>query len=697
MSQLVSVSIQRALYLFLLSHTLSPAFSQTACNNVNFELGNTLGWQGYTGYIDKDGTVVIEEFGFSKEQHKITELDDGYDPIAREHCERWDTIRMVALGGNHSLRLGNESIGAKAERIVKNFEVTPDNSAFIFQYAVILNDPEHEHFEQPRFELRVFDENGELYPCGEYQVRAAEFIEGFESCEEGWRVRPWTTVGIALNEYIGKEVTVEFITTDCAQGGHAGYAYVDAACHPFQITRDEFCEGVTSLMMEVPPGFASYRWSTGDTSRMIQVEEPQEGQVFSVELTSLTGCVFNLQDSLPFLNPPPIVELDSLQTPSICEGESYELLVQGQYIDQIYWPQLEQNGHRIMVTPTATTTYYFEASNKDACETISDSITIEVLPLPNLAPFSRDTSVCKGDTVTVTIEGDYDGIVEWENIRSDSSSLSFIADSTITLHYTISGSTVCTYTDSILVRVIDPGEVYFTVDDQAICEGESITLSVIGTHQGTVYWPELQRNDFDLTVSPDTTTVYTYQVLDVSGCATFESEVLVDVTQLPDIQWESPRCEREAFWLNATWAGATYEWQDGSSNSQFYVQKSGTYNVTITNACGSSTATVDVQVAEFNNGCDIQIPTAFSPNDDGINDRIEAITDCIDNELINYEFKIYDRWGQLIFKTNDLQKSWDGYFRGTPAPMGVYVWFLDYDNPICGKQLRRKGNLTVIR
>ena len=67
-------------------------------------------------------------------------------------------------GGQYTLRLGNSQSGSKAERVVLSFTVTPELTFFLLRYAVILNDPDHAAFEQPRFELRILDENGEIFP-----------------------------------------------------------------------------------------------------------------------------------------------------------------------------------------------------------------------------------------------------------------------------------------------------------------------------------------------------------------------------------------------------------------------------------------------------------------------------------------------------------------------------------------------------
>src|SRR5690606_40613272 len=90
-------------------------------------------------------------------------------------------VSVVAPGGSYSARLGIQGTGAQAEQLIYSLEVDETNSLFVYRYAVILEDPSHSPAEQPRFEIRVFDENGDSDPCGLYNVYAQENNDGFVS------------------------------------------------------------------------------------------------------------------------------------------------------------------------------------------------------------------------------------------------------------------------------------------------------------------------------------------------------------------------------------------------------------------------------------------------------------------------------------------------------------------------------------
>lgn len=89
------------------------------------------------------------------------------------------------------------------------------------------------------------------------------------------------------------------------------------------------------------------------------------------------------------------------------------------------------------------------------------------------------------------------------------------------------------------------------------------------------------------------------------------------------------------------------------------------------------------------------IPNAFTPNGDGLNDIFRIIGIPKEN-ITQFNFQVYDRWGQLIFSTNDILEGWDGRFKGELCPVGVYVWVIYYED---NKKIKttNKGTVTLVR
>lgn len=92
--------------------------------------------------------------------------------------------------------------------------------------------------------------------------------------------------------------------------------------------------------------------------------------------------------------------------------------------------------------------------------------------------------------------------------------------------------------------------------------------------------------------------------------------------------------------------------------------------------------------------CFIDVPTAFTPNNDGLNDYFRPHNAL---KADNYEFRVYNRWGQLVFHSRNWQDKWDGKINGQVQPTGVYVWFLTYTNRDTKQPVFKKGTVTLIR
>lgn len=120
----------------------------------------------------------------------------------------------------------------------------------------------------------------------------------------------------------------------------------------------------------------------------------------------------------------------------------------------------------------------------------------------------------------------------------------------------------------------------------------------------------------------------------------------------------------------------------------YYTVKLLVTNVTL--GCSDS-ARKTLTVLDF---CLIDVPTAFTPNNDGLNDFFQPHNAL---KADNYEFKVYNRWGQLVFHSNNWRDKWDGKINGVLQPTAVYVWMLRYTHRDTKQPVFRKGTVTLIR
>ncbi|MFL5762847.1 MAG: gliding motility-associated C-terminal domain-containing protein [Bacteroidia bacterium] len=148
--------------------------------------------------------------------------------------------------------------------------------------------------------------------------------------------------------------------------------------------------------------------------------------------------------------------------------------------------------------------------------------------------------------------------------------------------------------------------------------------------------------------------------------------------------------------LTAT-GGGTYLWSTGETTNTIYVSPSEqtVYCVTVTDNGGcNDTACVKVSVEHPCPGLEtLQVPDAFSPNGDGKNDvfLLQGWADC----TTDFQMLIYDRWGEKVFESDDVNFEWNGKFKGKTMDPAVFVYFINAT--VNGSEVRRKGNITLIQ
>jgi gliding motility-associated-like protein len=139
-----------------------------------------------------------------------------------------------------------------------------------------------------------------------------------------------------------------------------------------------------------------------------------------------------------------------------------------------------------------------------------------------------------------------------------------------------------------------------------------------------------------------------------------------------------------------------YTWEDGLQGSRRTLEEEGEYRAEILLDCG----TIPVTVAVDFNICEAQVyvPNAFSPNDDGINDQFGPFI-ASDFSIVDYEFRVFDRWGSLVFESNQMDQPWNGHAFGRPMANGVYIWTLSYAvvSPTTKQSFQEQGDVLIIR
>jgi gliding motility-associated-like protein len=130
-----------------------------------------------------------------------------------------------------------------------------------------------------------------------------------------------------------------------------------------------------------------------------------------------------------------------------------------------------------------------------------------------------------------------------------------------------------------------------------------------------------------------------------------------------------------------------YQWPINNRQSYY------TVNLIVTNNNLGCSDTAKKSITVLNN-CIIAVPSAFTPNGDGLNDYLSPHNAL---KADNLDFKVYNRWGQLVFHSRDWKQRWDGRLNGVIQTTGTYVWMLSYTHRDTGEKVFQKGTVTLIR
>jgi len=304
---------------------------------------------------------------------------------------------------------------------------------------------------------------------------------------------------------------------------------------------------------------------------------------------------------------------------------------------------------------------------------------LHTVPLP-VFNLGNDTALCIGETVAYnfSIPG---ATYSWN-------------DGAATGQYTINhgglywlriNESGCTKTDSITVNY-KPLPVVNLGNDTTLCEGTGVVLTA--SNNNAVY----QWNDGTTVSTLNVNKAGLYFVTaNMAGCITKDS---IYITYIPaplfTLGNDTFICKEQEIllqpYLNTP---VSYTWQNGSKSSFFSITDTGKYVLTVSNECGFATRSIMVSRGV----CQLYLPSAFSPNGDRLNDLFRIKYPFV---VQQFNMVVYNRYGQKIFETNDINKGWDGSYNGAEQPAGAYIWIISMTD-IDGRKKNINGSVLLVR
>jgi gliding motility-associated-like protein len=515
--------------------------------------------------------------------------------------------------------------------------------------------------------------------------------------------------------------TVKFVVnrgTPCADSTTTRVA-VFPGFFPAQSNNSPACKGNPVLFTDQTTanyGAPNYwHWDfglSGTSSDTSIVQNPQftysQSGTYTVTLVvgSDRGCRDTIQGTVTVVDKPVLqVTNDTL----ICSVDPLQLSAStggnGNYSWSPNYNISNTSVQNPVVTPIRDTIYFVTYVDASGC-TNRDSVRVRVVDTVTLNA-AGDTTICRTDGVTLALNSNA--------LRYQWTPATTLNNPTLKNPIATPNASITTYQvrgfigscyedDSIRVRTI-PYPIARAGRDTLICWGTSAFLQASGG-VGYTWTPAVYLNNTSIAnpiVQSATADFidYVVAVTDTLGCPkpSFDT-VRVDIDRV--IANAGPRdtsvVSGQPLQLQATgstifqWSPATWLSSTTVSNPVSTPEDDIEYIVQVSNRIGC-TDVDSIRVRYYRVSPDFFVPNAFTPNGDGLNDVVTPL--ALGMKSVDL-FMVYNRWGQLMFRTTQIEEGWNGKYRGVVQPVGAYVWYAegtDYTN----KKLTRKGTVLLLQ
>jgi len=443
------------------------------------------------------------------------------------------------------------------------------------------------------------------------------------------------------------------------------------------------CQGQT---VNIHPSLAytTYQWSTGAITSSIDVTT---SGTYWLKVINSSGC--NGSDTIQLtVSALPQIQINP-SAPSICTGETVQLTGTANPSSTVLSWSTGLSGSSINASPVSTQSYTLYGSNNGCKDSVSATVTVKPSPLLSISP--SPVSICQGTQVTLIANSSLSGTNYTWSTGASTNSIQ-VSPGVSTSYSVIGEANLCKDTAEVFVTVTDAPIIQVVASKNPICEGEPSTLTASGNLPNINYTWNTGDIGNTLIVSPIVQKNYGVKGT-VANCSDSVG-ITIDVIkkQILDIGDDRLLCLGEDVLLDASHYIGLFTWSTGSTSPAIVVNEPGIYWVSVNNnGCISTDSII------FSPCTQLWVPNAFTPNGDGLNDLFQAV---LSDNGIEFELSIFDRWGGILFHTNNKEIGWDGMFQGQPLPPGVYTWRISYqatDHYGMKRTIIEKGIVSLIR
>jgi gliding motility-associated-like protein len=633
-------------FTLLLILIITSSKAQVCPPNIDFENGNFNGWTCYTGgtaAVGNQNLITLSPSAPFPGRHTL------YDPSSIGTLDLYGGFPVNCPNGSgYSIRLGNDVAGTEAEGVSYEFTIPANRNEYslIYHYAVVFQDPHHQQFQQPRMEIEIMNvTDNQVIHCSSFTfIPFGSNLPGFfqspiiADSSEVW-CKNWSAVSINLDGNAGKTIRLFFKTADCTFRRHFGYAYIDVNSEcTSEFVGATYCPDDAFINVAAPYGYAGYTWFNNNFTSVLGNQQslhfsppPAVGTTLAVELVPYDG--YGCKDTMY------AVLMDTLTVKSNAGPDKISCNE-----SQVQIGGNTKPGLKYVWNPPAG---------------LSD---------PAISNPMASPSITTSYILTTSNEGGGCAVNDTVVVKAS------IIDTAIQL---IGKASYCEgYGDSSILRVSPSQTIQWYKDGVALTgvTGQDYRVTKTGS-----YHAGLTNSDgcFARTSSRD--------IFIEKPKPGIEYPVQYAVINFPLSLQARP------FGISAIW-DPSFNLDDPATYSPvFNGNTEQLYNIEIRTAAGC--LTVDRQLVKIVPRVDIIVPTGFTPNNDGLNDKLRPHLMGI-KEL--HYFRVFNRWGQLLYETKTPMAGWDGKLNGEFQNTQVVVWVaegLGVDNKVYIK----KGSVVLVR
>ena len=420
----------------------------------------------------------------------------------------------------------------------------------------------------------------------------------------------------------------------------------------------QICQG-NSVSLDAQNSELDFLWNTGDTSQEMEVFS---SGIFGVEVINSNGCIGS-DSILVKVNPLPIVRLGNDSV--LCSGQIYLLNAENQGANYLW--NSGESSQTISVSKGGG--YVVVVTDDKGCSS-SDTVKLDFNELPEIY-LGKDTTICEYQSIVLNAQNE--GLHFSWNDGSELQSIEVSDDGLYAVE--VRDSIGCLGTDEIYITkeiLPDP----FLKKAYQICEGTSVFLTPDpGYESYQIFW---KNNMQSSTIEAFETGEYISYMQSAHCKDTFVVNVeKIDTpdAKIVDLRGEDKYCfdlESTTLKVFSSYSNLDYDWNGLSRDEELEINDEGIYRVDVSNHFCTSSYSHSIE--EYCKG-KLYLPNSFTPNNDGLND---LFTPVINEYITNYNFRIYNRWGELIFKTNQISEGWDGRVNREIAEIDAYVYKISY-------------------